>query len=286
MVGTKPLASQKVTVVKQAAVLLLGLLGATIMTGLGVWQLGKYQEQGSEQIRARTHRPTVALGHLAQPGKEATDKAFYRPVRLSGHYDNSLQKLLPTDAKSRKSRVLTAFILDSGGAVPVVRGTTTAKSAPAAPSGHRHQTGLLLPSESDSPSKGSSRSTGHSDRSPSVNLAALTQSWKPKLVTGFVTLRGGDAHRQALTPAHVSIPKSSGRLQNGAYALQWWVFAAFSIAMGIKMARDIKRTDGADDSDDPGILGKPSDHAAFCAGQRPSTTESQETSQEITDNRP
>jgi hypothetical protein len=30
-------------------------------------------------------------------------------------------------------------------------------------------------------------------------------------------------------------------LRNGAYAVQWWVFAAFAIGMAIKISRDLGR---------------------------------------------
>lgn len=238
---------QPVTVLKQAAAVLIGLLAAAIMVGLGMWQLSKYQAQGMDQIRHRASAAPVALHHLAKPGQDAKHDAFYRHVRLSGHYDDSMQRLLPTDSDSDKSRVVTAFILDTGGAVPVVRGTTHASSAPAAPTGSTHQTGTLLPSESsDSGSRPGGKSTA-------LNLSALTQKWKPPLVGGFVALDSADAHRQSLTPAHVSFPRSSGRFQNGAYALQWWVFAAFALAMAVKTAHDIGARATVDDPDRPDI---------------------------------
>jgi hypothetical protein len=58
------------------------------------------------------------------------------------------------------------------------------------------------------------------------------------LVAGFVTLTAVDASAQGLAPAPVELPQASGRLRNGAYALQWWVFAAFALALAIRMARD------------------------------------------------
>lgn len=239
------------TVIKQAAVLLLGFLAAAIMVGLGMWQLGKYQSQGVEQLRARTQSAPVPLRHIAEPGQEPQDDAFYRQVRLSGHYDTSLQRLLPTADGAQRSRVLTAFILDSGGAIPVLRGTTTDTSPPAPPSGHVHQTGLLLPPE------GSGSDARPGGKPTTVNPASLAQSWKPSLVAGFVTLSDQQATAQHLRPEHPRLPTASGRFQNGAYALQWWVFAAFSIAMGIKMAHDLGARASQDDPDGPDSDGDP-----------------------------
>ena len=66
----------------------------------------------------------------------------------------------------------------------------------------------------------------------------LAQTWPSPLVGGFVTLSATDAQSQGLSPAVVALPESTGRLRNGAYAVQWWLFAAFAVAMAIRMARD------------------------------------------------
>ncbi len=243
------------TVLKQAAVLLAGLLAVAIMASLGIWQLDKYHAQGTQHLRDRAAASPVTLQHVARPGHDASNDAFYHRVRFTGHYDNSLQQLLPANNDSPRRRVVTGFILDSGGAVAVLRGTTDSKTPPPAPSGRIQQTGIFLPSEG----AGSSTRTG--DKPTTINLSALTQSWKPRLVGGFVTLDGGQAHSQSLTPAQVEFPPSSGRLRNGAYALQWWVFAAFAVAMAIKMARDIGIRATQDDPDDIDIgnAGGPTD---------------------------
>jgi cytochrome oxidase assembly protein ShyY1 len=236
-----------VTVLKQAAALLAGFLAAAIMVGLGIWQLNKYHAQGTQNLRDRAAASPVALHHVAKPGHDASADAFYHRVRLTGHYDNSFQQLLPAKNDSPRQRVVSAFVLDSGGAVAVVRGTTDASTPPRTPSGRIHQTGIFLPSE------GAASSTRPGDKPTTLNLSALTQSWKPRLVGGFVTLSSGQAHTQSLKPAHVDFPSSSGRLRNGAYALQWWVFAMFAIAMAIKMAHDIGIRATQDDPDDTDI---------------------------------
>jgi len=39
--------------------------------------------------------------------------------------------------------------------------------------------------------------------------------------------------------ALLRLPESPGRLRNGAYVGQWWLFAAFTLFMAFRIARDI-----------------------------------------------
>ena len=59
------------------------------------------------------------------------------------------------------------------------------------------------------------------------------------LIGGYVNLSSDDATSQGLTPAALLLPESPGRLRNGAYSIQWWLFAAFTLFMAFRMARDI-----------------------------------------------
>jgi cytochrome oxidase assembly protein ShyY1 len=144
--------------------------------------------------------------------------------------------------------VLTGFRLDSGGAVPVVRGISNGRQPPAPPTGTVTQTGVLLPSE------GTGDRAEPSGSPTTVNLAALAQRWPPTLVNGFATLEAAASRAQSLEPAPVALPSSHGRLRNGFYALQWWVFAAFAVAMAVRMARDLGReaAEHGDPDADPG----------------------------------
>ncbi len=59
------------------------------------------------------------------------------------------------------------------------------------------------------------------------------------LLDGWVNLSSSDATGQGLTPALLRLPESQGRLRNGAYVGQWWLFAAFTLFMAFRIARDI-----------------------------------------------
>ncbi|MBD4656144.1 SURF1 family protein, partial [Xanthomonas citri pv. citri] len=46
-----------------------------------------------------------------------------------------------------------------------------------------------------------------------------------------------NAHAQGLAPAQPVLPKGDGGERNRGYALQWWVFAIFTVAMSLAFAR-------------------------------------------------
>jgi surfeit locus 1 family protein len=127
------------------------------------------------------------------------------------------------------SRVLGAVRQSDGSIVPVVRGLGADPATP--PAGTVIQTGILLPSEARASRTADGQLTA-------VELAVLAQEWPGPLIDGFVTLSNANAAEQGLEPATLTLPEGSGRLRNGAYALQWWVFAAFTLVMAVKMARE------------------------------------------------
>jgi cytochrome oxidase assembly protein ShyY1 len=168
---------------------------------------------------------------VARAGAAVAD-GYGRPVTLTGRYLEDTQVLVPLTGQPGSYRVVSALRLPNGDVVPVVRGVVTSLPAPGPPPGDEAESGLLLPSEEapagDLPA----------GQLSSVRIPTLAQQWPGPLVSGFVTLSAADADAQGLVPAPVELPQASGRLRNGAYALQWWVFAAFALGLAIRMARD------------------------------------------------
>lgn len=221
------------TRLRQAAVGAVGLMLAGAMVLLGLWQFDVYSQQGAAAANRRAAEPPAPLLQAAPAGVAVAD-GYGRSVSFDGVYDPTLQQLLPM-ADGQHYRVLSALRQGDGTVVPVVRGVVDSAAAPPAPAGSVHQTGILLPSE-DSPA----------DRVPeaqagAVRVALLAQQWPAPLVGGFVTLAAPDAQAQGLTGAAVRLPEGSGRLRNGAYAVQWWLFAAFALVMAVRVARDLGR---------------------------------------------
>lgn len=216
---------------RQSLIVLAGLGVAAVMVVLGLWQLDVYRAQGEDEADRRAALPPVEVSSVARAGQPVAD-GYGRQVSVQGRYLAEAQALVPVDGRPGAYRVLTALRLANGDVLPVVRGLSTSDTAPPPPAGQQNGSGLLLPSEEapagDLPG----------GQISSVRLPTLAQTWPGPLVSGFVTLSAPDAAAQGLEPAPVELPAASGRLRNGAYALQWWVFAGFAVVLAVRMARD------------------------------------------------
>lgn len=213
---------------RQLLIVVAGSVLAATMVLLGFWQLDVYHRQGAAAAARRAAEPAVELRSVAPAGSAVRD-GYGRTVRFEGTYLPELQRLLPLPGRPGVSRVLGAVRQSDGSIVAVVRGLGTDSAGP--PLGSVTQTGVLLPSEARASRTADGQLTA-------VELPALAQEWPGPLVDGFVTLSGADAAQQGLEPATLALPEGSGRLRNGAYALQWWVFAAFTLVMAVRMARE------------------------------------------------
>jgi surfeit locus 1 family protein len=209
---------------KQTGVVALGVFLAAAMVVLGIWQLDVYQRQGGEAAARKAAAPPVPLTTLA-PAAETVGDGYGRRVTFTGTYDPTLQVLVPGDGGYR---VLTGLRQADNSVVPVVRGLEPSAAAAAPPTGVVTRTGVLLPSEELS----DSTAPLPPGQIASVRLPTLAQT--PESTT------------EGLTPVAVDLPEVQGRLRNGAYALQWWVFAAFALGMSIRVARDIGRLEERD----------------------------------------
>jgi surfeit locus 1 family protein len=219
------------TLLKQVLLIVLGLGLAGAMVALGFWQLAVYDAQGAQAAERRASAPPIPLGSVARAGEPAT-AGYGRSVAFEGTYDPALQLLVPT--KGGQYRVLTGLRQADGSVLPVIRGVVADPNAPAPPSGLVHQVGVLLPTEEHVPGPDLPAS-----QIASVRLPALAQLWPGPLIGGYVNLSGADATSQGMTPAALHLPEAPGRLRNGAYSMQWWLFAAFTLFMAFRMARDI-----------------------------------------------
>lgn len=244
----------------------LGTVLAGVMLMLGLWQAQRSVESGDAGIAARASgSPVVLLDLVHQDG--TFGDVYGRPVTVSGTYLQGQQLLIP-DA-SGALRVLSALQVPDGRVVPVVRGTIGVSDAlPPAPTGDQTVSGLFLPGEGDTQETpgtvlpgGAGVSPGAEGRLASIRMPLLAQVWTQQLTPGFVTLTASESTAQGLGPATVVLPHGEKSLQNGSYALQWWLFAAFAFGMGIKLAHGLGERErqavedaavSPDDQDAPG----------------------------------
>ncbi|WP_152365121.1 SURF1 family protein [Microlunatus speluncae] len=225
--------SSRLVPLQRVGVILLGLLLAAAMGVLGYWQAQVYQSQGLEAAAQRAAEPARPLTEVAPVGVAVAD-GYGRTVTMTGSYRSDLQLLVRSG--DGQVRVLTGFEQADGSLVAVVRGLLPAGAStpPPLPSGTLTQTGFFLPSEDDGEAGGD-----RAGEIPAIRVQRLAQTWPGSLVNGYVTLAPADADRQGIAAAPYRLPDAPGRLRNGAYAVQWWVFAAFAIGMSIKVSRDL-----------------------------------------------
>ncbi len=226
------------TRLRQVLIIALGLLAATVMAWLGIWQLNVYRAQGEAVATRRAAEPPVALTSVAPAGATVRD-GYGRSVQFDGVYLGQHQLLLPV--RGPAERLSSADAPDARPTAASLRWFVawTASKLGEPPAGQVSQMGVLLPSE-QSPG-------GPATELTAVQVPVLAQRWPGPLVDGYVILSGPDASEQGLEPAEANLPTGRGRLRNGAYALQWWVFAAFAVGMAIRMARDQGRRVGSGD---------------------------------------
>ena len=173
---------------RQAGIVLVGLVLAAVMVVLGLWQLDVYHSQGQAVAEQRAGAPPSEVGAVARAGQPVPD-GYGRTVLFRGRYLPGTEVLVPEEDQPGRYRVVTALRLDNGDVLPVVRGTATSTTAPPAPSGDQAGQGLLLPSE-EAP-------TGDlpEGQISSVRLPTLAQTWPAPIVSGFVTLQRRRVHR-------------------------------------------------------------------------------------------
>jgi surfeit locus 1 family protein len=218
---------------RQALIIALGVGLAGILVALGFWQLEVYHRQGAAAAAQRAAAPPIPLNSVARPGGSAFD-GYGRSVIFDGTYDPDLQLLVPAGNGTGQFRVLSGLRQADGSLVAVVRGVASGPTAPPPPSGPVQQVGVLLPTEEHLP-----ETDLPSGQIASVRLPTLAQQWPGPLIDGFVTLSNADAASQGLAAAPVQLAESRGGFRNVAYVGQWWLFAAFTLFMAFRMARDL-----------------------------------------------
>lgn len=218
---------------------------------LGRWQLGVAADKARADAMAEAAtQPPVALATLLSPHTPFPAAANSRLAIVTGTYAEG-QVLIPGRLLAARDGywLLTPLRESSTDVVfPVVRGWLppaggAAPAAPAPPTGETTVVASLAPGESPTTESYPPGQLG------SVDLARLVNIWPGEIYNAF-----GFAQREA-PAADPQAPDQPGALErippprpdtglkgrNAAYALQWWVFAAFALFLWIKMVQQDAR---------------------------------------------
>lgn len=227
------------------ALLALVVVVVAAFVRLGLWQLDVAESKGaSEAVTASERRPAAPLTSVLAPHAAFPADGSNRTVTMTGTYAADGQ-LLVTPRRLHGvtgSWVVTPLrVAPSGATIAVLRGFVTDPAAAGPPpAGPVTVRGTLAPGES--PTAGPALPDGALG---SVDLAVLVNRWPGDLYNAFV-FAGSEAtpggSPVALTPGLERVPTpplpSGLQWRNAAYALQWWIFAAFAVWMWVKMVRD------------------------------------------------
>ncbi len=218
-------------------------------TWLGLWQLDVAKDKGrAEAVESASARPVVDLATVVGPHQQFPADGSGRRVSATGSYAADGQVLVaPRRLDGRTGWwVVSPFVVDgTGGTLAVVRGFTTDPAAvPAPPGGTLTLVGSLAPGESPAEAPAAS-SAGTDPVLGSIDLAVLVNRWHGDLYNAFafaVEERGGEGAQVDPAPLERVPPPTVGegglQWRNAAYALQWWIFAAFAAYMWFRMVRD------------------------------------------------
>ncbi|MEU7136956.1 SURF1 family protein [Streptomyces sp. NPDC046261] len=214
---------------------LVGLALIPVMIKLGFWQLHRHEHRvaRNDQISRSLSATPVPVTELTSPGRAVARDDVWRPVTASGTYDRQGEVVvrMRTDADGNQGYfVLTPLVLADGRAVLVNRGWVPADGdltrypdVPAAPAGQVTVTGRLKADETTG--SGIKNTAGLPPRQVMlINSEQRAAQLHRPLLGGYVELTGPTGKDQ---PRTVGAPDHSSIGPHMAYAVQWWLFAAF-----------------------------------------------------------
>ena len=104
----------------------VAVAGIAVLIGLGTWQLDRrvWKEQLLATLAERVSAPPLSYAEAAAPGPTGIEQLEFRPVRLTGRFDDAHTfKLLSRTRNGRAGvHVVTPLVVESGTAVLVDRG--------------------------------------------------------------------------------------------------------------------------------------------------------------------
>ncbi|MFI9201002.1 SURF1 family protein [Streptomyces sp. NPDC053048] len=214
---------------------LVGLALIPAMIQLGFWQFHRHEHRvaRNDQIARSLSADPVPVTELAAPGRTVARDAVWRTVTASGTYDPQGEVVvrMRTDGDGNQGYfVLTPLVMADGRAVLVNRGWVPAggdltkfPDVPAAPTGKVTVTGRLRADETTA--SGIKNTAGLPPRQVMlINSEQRAEELKRPLLGGYVELTEAPGKDQ---PRPVGAPDHSSIGPHMAYAVQWWLFAAF-----------------------------------------------------------
>lgn len=234
---------------------LLAIAGVTAAVWLGFWQYDAWQAHREAERVDITNDDPEPLTDVLGPDDPFPAEHVGRPVTVEGTWLPEGTVLVSGrredgDSGPDGSWVVTPLAVGGAGepAVPVVRGWLAGEdpaTAPAPPTGDAFVVGWLQPGEGT----GAADEDPTDDVLPQLRIADLVQRVDVDLYGGYVVVdpeatekgAGGNAGTDELAPATLDqLPPASTFTgwRNLAYAIEWWLFAAFALFLWWRYVRE------------------------------------------------
>lgn len=240
-----------------SGLLALAVAIAAVMCVLGVWQLDVYQSKTTAATAKRAEAAPVPLQSLFPIDSGLPSKAVGRRVSVSGTWGPAADQIFVSGRRYDNSDgfwVVTPLLLGAGsteagksaGAVMVIRGWVPKVDSREAlpPSGRVQVVGAVTASEAEDASGAAAKSRVLQ----SLRIPTIVHLVDYRVYDAFVVLASADptpADAPAIVPAP-SPPTDHAGLRNVAYAIQWWIFALFTLWMWGRMVLDAHRSGDED----------------------------------------
>ncbi len=245
--------------------LLLFLAAAAVCGRLGMWQLDRAHQRAeqaanqaaAEELAAENSVGPKGLGEVLPPQSTFPGELVGHRVWVEGRYQASGQLLVTQRVLDGRSGylVLTPLRVSDDGTdgkswaglsgapvVPVVRGWVASPGearALAVPEGEVRVTGYLQASEAAGQG---GLPAGQTD---SISTGALVNEWGGPSYSGYLVLTSAEPAALPAAeggPALLPRPQLEGgtgvNVQNAFYAVQWWLFGGFAVALWARIVRD------------------------------------------------
>ncbi len=231
---------------------LIALVCVGAAVALGLWQYDAWQATRAAERIDLTKNAPEPLTEVLGPDQPFPTEHVGRPVTLEGTWLPEGTVLVSGRERSGEEGSWVVTPLTVGGpdepAIAVVRGWlpgADAATAPAAPTGTAALVGWLQPGEGT----GAADEDPTDDVLPQLRIADLVQRVDVDLYGGYVVVDpaateesgGRNTGTAELEPATLDQLPAAGTFtgwRNFAYAIEWWLFAAFALFLWWRFVRD------------------------------------------------
>ena len=197
--------------------------------------LGKWQWDRTQDILDAKRAATTAAVSITDVFQPMKSEDYGRTVTAFGAFSSMDQVRVSSRLSSGSVAgewIVSSFMLDSGRSVAVVRGWVPEGAVFATSEQQVNIKGVLQPNESFYDSAGD-----QNGKVVVIDSRQLSELWNADLLDGFIVMQDQElvtANAPEMVPPTIATGDVAFPLQNFFYAIQWWIFALFAVAVYVR----------------------------------------------------